>query len=71
MEDPTGTWEPIDTPSTLGIDTLEGYLGTSDVTLTTLGTVGPENGDITFAADRYLRSGEDEFGDPADNTLFV
>ncbi|MHC4187128.1 MAG: hypothetical protein ACYSRQ_02945, partial [Planctomycetota bacterium] len=74
MEDPTGVWEPIDIPSILGIDTLEEYLGIGDVTLSTLGTIGdgnPEPGDIIFDADRYLRSGEDIFGDPADNSLFV
>ncbi|MHC4265018.1 MAG: filamentous hemagglutinin N-terminal domain-containing protein, partial [Planctomycetota bacterium] len=71
LEDPTGTWEPIDTPSTLGIDTLEEYLGASNVTLTTIGTVGPEDGDIIFDADRYLRSGVDEFDDFTDNSLFV
>ncbi|MHC4344827.1 MAG: two-partner secretion domain-containing protein, partial [Planctomycetota bacterium] len=67
MEDPTGTWEPIGTPSTLGIETLEEYLGVSDVTLSTIDTLGdgnPENGDIIFAADKYL-------GNPADNSLFV
>ncbi|MHC4707152.1 MAG: two-partner secretion domain-containing protein, partial [Planctomycetota bacterium] len=66
-----GTWEPTDTPSQLGIETLEGYLGAADVTLSTIGTTGPEDGDIIFNADRYLTSGVDQFGDPADNTLIV
>ncbi len=64
-------WEPSSTVSQLGIETLEEYLGLANVTLSTVGTVGPDDGDITFNADRYLNSGVDALGDPADVSLIV
>ncbi|MHC4498600.1 MAG: Ig-like domain-containing protein, partial [Planctomycetota bacterium] len=69
-EDPDNTWTPVTTGAYLGIDTLEGYLGSANVTLKTEGTEGPEEGDVIFNAGRYLNSGVDG-GDPTDNSLFV
>jgi len=61
-QDPPGTWKPINTTSVsqLDIDVLEGYLGSADVTLSTLDTpdVDGQFGDIIFDADRYLESGD-------------
>ena len=64
LEESGRIWEPIGTSSTLGIVTLEGYLNSGNVTLSTLGTVGDEDGDIIFDAGRYLTSN-------SNNSLFV
>jgi hypothetical protein len=61
-----GVWTPTDTGSQLGIEKLEEFLGAADVTLSTLGTEGPEDGDIIFDADDYLHT---DVG--VDNSLFV
>ncbi|MHC4500112.1 MAG: Ig-like domain-containing protein, partial [Planctomycetota bacterium] len=63
---PGGEWQPSGTGSELDIDILEGYLGLADVTLSTVGTVGPEDGDIIFDADRYLYT-----AGGVDNSLIV
>jgi len=55
---PNGEWQPGSTSSQLDIDILEGYLSLADLTLSTLGTDGSEDGDIIFDADRYLESGD-------------
>ncbi len=68
---PNGEWQPGDTSSQLDIDILEGYLSLADVTLSTLGTVGPEEGDIIFDADRYLNSRTDASGAPAGYSFTV
>jgi hypothetical protein len=57
-EDPANTWLPISGGiSQIEISKLEEFLGAADVTLSTIGTDGSENGDITFDANRYLTSG--------------
>ncbi len=65
-------WTPTASPSTLGIDTLEGYLGTSNVTLSTFGnTGGTEDGDIIFDGGE-LHSGIDPTtGEFTNHSLYV
>ena len=76
VQDPPGTWKPSSSSSKLGIDTLETFLDSSNVTLSTLGTDGLEEGDITFNAGRYLHSGSylqdgSDASGPTDNSLIV
>jgi len=63
---PNGEWQPSGTGSELDIDILEDYLGLSNVTLSTVGTVGDEDGDIIFDADRYVHTSVG-----VDNSLIV
>ncbi|HUT45670.1 MAG TPA: Ig-like domain-containing protein, partial [Sedimentisphaerales bacterium] len=67
-EDPEGTWKPTNDASVseLDIDILEDYLGLANVTLSTVGTVGNEEGNIIFDADRYVHTAVG-----VDNSLFV
>ncbi len=69
----SNTWEPTDpcSVSQLDIDDLETYLGLGNVTLSTVGTIGPDDGDITFNADRYVMSGSDAKKNPVDSSLTV
>ncbi|MHC5096539.1 MAG: filamentous hemagglutinin N-terminal domain-containing protein [Planctomycetota bacterium] len=55
--DPSGDiWQPVAESSTIGILTLEELLGTSNVILSTIGSVGvgAEDGDIIFAAVTHM-----------------
>lgn len=53
-----GQWDPEGNSSMLDIDVLEGYLDSSDVTISTEGNgQGGQAGNVTFAAHRNLRDG--------------